>query len=117
MAAAFTSFPAASGLSRAKELIFSGRTIDAEEALRLGVADRTATAETLLDEAQAWAAVLANGSATALALGKTLLNQSFEMSVEATLKSGSQAQGICYTSTEHRESVPAFLQNRTPART
>ena len=97
------------GLARAKELIFSGRTVDADEALRLGIADRLAKPAALLDEARAWAAELSQGSATALALGKTILNQTFELSAEAVFGRGSQAQGICYTSTEHRASVMAFL--------
>lgn len=104
------------GLARAKELIFSGRTIDADEALRLGVADRKAATGTLLDEARAWAAELSSGSATALALGKTLLNASFEMSAHDMFRSGSQAQGICYTSAEHRQSVVAFLEQAAAAK-
>jgi enoyl-CoA hydratase/carnithine racemase len=104
------------GLARAKELIFSSRTINADEAVKLGVADRTAGAETLLDEARAWAAELSSGSATALALGKSLLNQSFEKSAEDLFRSGSQAQGICYTSTEHRESVISFLEKMSAAK-
>ncbi len=97
------------GLPRAKELIFSGRTVEAEEALLLGIADRIAKPEALLDEARRWARELSQGSPTALALGKTILNQTFELTAEAVFSSGSQAQGICYTSTEHRESVMAFL--------
>jgi enoyl-CoA hydratase/carnithine racemase len=98
------------GLSKAKELIFSGRRVDADEALHLGVADRLASPQTLLAEAQAWAAELSKGSRTALALGKSILNQSIEHSVEQIFAQGSQAQGICYTSTEHRESVRAFVE-------
>ncbi|ALM83628.1 enoyl-CoA hydratase/isomerase family protein [Bordetella sp. N] len=97
------------GLAKAKELIFTGRKVDAEEALHLGIVDRQATAENLLADAQAWAAELSKGSATALALGKTIINQTFEMSAEQVFAQGSQAQGICYTSTEHRDSVMAFL--------
>jgi enoyl-CoA hydratase/carnithine racemase len=97
------------GLVKAKELIFTGRKVELEEALRLGIADRKSAAETLVADAQAWAAELSKGSATALALGKTILNQSFELSAEQIFAQGSQAQGICYTSTEHRESVMAFL--------
>ena len=66
-------------------------------------------ADTLVADAQAWAAELSKGSATALALGKTILNQTFELSAQQVFAQGSQAQGICYTSTEHRESVMAFL--------
>lgn len=105
------------GLSRAKELIFSGRTVDADEALRLGIADRIAKPEALLDEARAWADELSRGSATALALGKTILNQSFELSSHDVFGQGSQAQGICYTSSEHRVSVEAFLDKSTQSRT
>ena len=97
------------GLPKAKELIFSGRKVDVDEAVALGIADRKTSAETLVADAQAWARELSRGSATALALGKTILNQSFESSAEQIFKQGSQAQGICYTSTEHRESVMAFL--------
>ena len=98
------------GLARAKELIFSGRTVEADEALRLGIADRITNPDSLLDEARRWAGELSQGSPTALALGKTILNQTFEHTAEAVFASGSQAQGICYTSTEHRESVMAFLE-------
>jgi enoyl-CoA hydratase/carnithine racemase len=97
------------GLSKAKELIFSGRKVELEEALDLGIADRRAQGENLVSDAQRWAAEMSKGSATALALGKTILNQSFELSAHQVFAQGSQAQGICYTSTEHRDSVMAFL--------
>lgn len=97
------------GLAKAKELIFTGRKLDVDEALALGIVDRKTSAEHLLDHAQAWAVELSKGSATALALSKTILNQSFELPAQQVFAQGSQAQGICYTSTEHRESVMAFL--------
>ena len=97
------------GLSQAKELIFTGRKVEVEEALQLGIVDRKSAADTLVADAQAWALELSKGSATALALGKTILNQSFELSAQQVFAQGSQAQGICYTSSEHRESVMAFL--------
>lgn len=97
------------GLPKAKDLIFTGRKVDLEEAVSLGIVDRKTTADRLLADAQAWAAELSKGSGTALALSKTILNQSFEMSAHQVFAQGSQAQGICYTSTEHRDSVMAFL--------
>ncbi|HEY1610869.1 MAG TPA: enoyl-CoA hydratase/isomerase family protein [Paraburkholderia sp.] len=97
------------GLPRAKELIFSGRQVDAKEAFTLGIADRLCAPSQLLDEARAWAAELSHGSATALALGKTILNQSFELSAQQVFAQGSQAQAVCYTSQEHRDAVHAFL--------
>jgi enoyl-CoA hydratase/carnithine racemase len=97
------------GLPKAKELIFTGRVVKADEAVALGIVDRKTSAETLVADAQAWAAELGKGSATALALTKTILNQSFELSSHDVFAQGSQAQGICYTSSEHRASVEAFL--------
>ncbi|UCU98547.1 enoyl-CoA hydratase/isomerase family protein [Acidovorax radicis] len=97
------------GLPKAKELIFTGRKVNVNEALAMGIVDRKTSAQTLVADAQAWAAELSKGSATALALGKTILDQTFEMSAQQVFAQGSQAQGICYTSTEHRDSVMAFL--------
>lgn len=104
------------GLPRAKELIFTGRTVKADEALALGIVDRKVPADTLLADAQAWAAELGRGSSTALALTKTILDQSFEMPAHQVFAQGSQAQGICYTSAEHRASVAAFLDKAAAAK-
>ena len=102
------------GLSMAKQLIFTGRKVDADEALSLGIADRKTAADTLVADAQAWARELSQGSATALALSKTILNQTFELPAQQVFAQGSQAQGICYTSTEHRDAVMAFLAKAAP---
>lgn len=104
------------GLSRAKELIFSGRTVAAREALALGIADRISSPAALLTDARAWASELSKGSAPALALGKAILNKSFELSADEVSALGSQAQGICYSTSEHRQSVAAFL-SKTAGRT
>jgi len=109
--------PRRTSLAMAKELIFSGRKVEADEALKLGIADRLSTSpDTLLTEAVTWAAELSKGSATALALGKTILNQTFELTADQVFAQGSQAQGICYTSSEHRESVLAFLAKAAVAK-
>ena len=97
------------GLARAKELIFSGRRVQADEALALGMVDRVAAPQALLAQARDWAAELSHGSSTALALSKTLLNQTYELSAEQSFAMSSQAQAVCYTTAEHRASVAAFL--------
>ncbi len=99
-------------LSMAKQLIFSGRRVDAAEALALGILDRQTTATALVADAQAWAAELSKGSGTALALSKTILNETYESTANQVFAQGSQAQGICYTSTEHRNAVLEFLAKK-----
>lgn len=97
------------GPAKAKELVFTGRKVSSDEALRLGIADRLTGTNSLLADAKAWATELSAASPTALALAKGILNKSYETGVHEIFAQGSQAQGICYTSTEHREAVQAFL--------
>lgn len=101
------------GLTKAKELIFSGRRVMAEEAISLGIADRLSGETTLIQEAAHWARELGAGSSTALALGKSILNQSSELSAQQMFAMGSQAQSICYTSEQHHAAVAAFLETNT----
>lgn len=97
------------GLTKAKELIYTGRSVQPDEGLAIGLVDRVVDHDDLLDETRRWALELSAGSATALALSKSILNNSFELTQAQVLAMGSQAQGICYTSAEHQASVAAFL--------
>ena len=97
------------GLSRAKELIFTGRKVDPAEALSLGMIDRVTSPDRLLDDARSWAVELSHGSSAALALSKAILDQTFESTMDQVFASGSQAQAICYTTAEHHQSVNDFL--------
>jgi enoyl-CoA hydratase/carnithine racemase len=100
------------GLPRAKELIFTGRRVAADEALKIGIADRVTGAETLLKDAHDWAVELSRGSPLALALSKSILDKTFELSEDQVFALGREAQAMCYTTAEHRTSVEAFL-NKT----
>jgi len=97
------------GLSRAKEMIFTGRAVSSAEALAIGLADRVSPAATLVHDAAAWARDLSRGSMAAIALTKGILDRTFETAEEQVFALGREAQAICYTTSEHRESVAAFL--------
>jgi enoyl-CoA hydratase/carnithine racemase len=97
------------GLSRAKEIIFTGRPVSSTEALAIGLADRVSPAATLVHDAAAWARDISRGSGAAIALTKAILDRTFETAEEQVFALGREAQAICYTTSENRESVAAFL--------
>lgn len=100
------------GLPKAKELIFTGRSVDAKEALAVGLADRISAADTLVADAVAWARELSAASAASIAFSKAILDRTFESTEEQMFALGREAQAVCYTTQEHRDSVEAFL-NKT----
>ena len=97
------------GLPRAKELIFTGRVVDAKEAFTIGLADRVTPADTLLADAVAWARDLTQGSGVSIAFSKAILDRTFESTEEHVFALGREAQAVCYTTDEHRGAVMAFL--------
>jgi enoyl-CoA hydratase/carnithine racemase len=101
------------GLPRAKELIFTGRSVPAEEALAIGLVDRLSPADHLLKNAHDWAVQLSQESSVAIALSKSILDRTFEMTEEQVLTLGREAQAICYTTSEHHDAVAAFLKKKS----
>jgi enoyl-CoA hydratase/carnithine racemase len=102
------------GLSRAKELYFSGELVDAEEAKRLGLVHRVVHAEALLDEARATARKLAERAPAALGLAKRLLNHAAHADVPSGVEMESLAQSVALKTADHREGVAAFREKREP---
>jgi len=97
------------GLPKAKEMIFTGRTVDAKEALTIGLADRMTSADRLVADTAAWARELSQGSQASIAFSKAILDRTFESAEEQVFALGREAQAVCYTTSEHRDSVTAFL--------
>jgi enoyl-CoA hydratase/carnithine racemase len=74
------------GVSRAKDLIFTGRQVAADEALRMGLVDRVVPRDDVLDEALSLAAGLASGPLVALAAAKAAIDDGLEGSLDAGLE-------------------------------
>ena len=98
------------GLPRAKELIFTGRLVDAKEALAIRLADRVTSPDMLIADAVAWARELSQASSTSIAFSKAILDRTFESTEEQIFALGREAQAVCYTTAEHRDAVTAFLE-------
>jgi len=102
------------GLTRAKDLVFTGRTIGAREAERMGMITRAVPAEALEEETRKMAQELAAGPTMAMGIAKRLLNQSYESDFETLLRMENSNQALLRLSGDHREGVKAFFEKRKP---
>lgn len=100
------------GLLRAKELVYSGRRVDAREALSMGLVNRV-VADDMLDEvALAHARELAKGPTFALGMAKKMFKMMYQPDLETVLDAEAWAQGLALLSDDHREGVRAFFEKR-----
>ena len=102
------------GQGRASELLFTGRSMSAEEGERWGFHNRLVPADRLLDEAQALARSLADGPGFAHGITKTQLNNEWAVSLETAIEMEAQAQAICMATNDFRRAFEAFAAKRKP---
>lgn len=100
------------GLARAKQLILTGHTLDASEALSIGLVDEVVAEAELLERANEFLGPIVRNSPLAVSLAKGLLDRSTETDIDAMFASTREAQAMCYTSAGHRSAVTRFM-NRT----
>jgi len=108
----FFLLPRIVGLQRAKEIVFSSRTINAEEAMALGIAYAIHDPDTLLGAAHALADRFALASTEAIGMAKTILNQSFHSDQHAMAEMESYAQAVAMDSAYHLDAVQRFLDKK-----
>ncbi|MGQ0847701.1 MAG: enoyl-CoA hydratase/isomerase family protein [Actinomycetota bacterium] len=102
------------GLQRAKELALTGRAVEADEALEMGLVLEVVEPDSLLGRVEELAAALLGGAPVAQMLAKRALNRAFELSFEQGLAEEGQSQAICFTTDDAREGVAAFVAKRPP---
>ncbi|MEU9862950.1 enoyl-CoA hydratase-related protein [Streptomyces sp. NPDC047971] len=101
------------GPQRAKELMFFGDAVTAQEARELGLVNRVVPAEELEKTAREWAERLAQGPTRALALTKQLVNASLDVDRSAAFAAEAAAQEINMTTRDANEGVASFVERRT----
>jgi 2-(1,2-epoxy-1,2-dihydrophenyl)acetyl-CoA isomerase len=100
------------GLAKAKELMFFGDDVSAEEALRLGLINRMVPAADLAKETAEWAARLATGPTKAIGLTKWLLNRSLSSDRETSFQEEAMAQELINQTEDAREGMTSFMERR-----
>jgi enoyl-CoA hydratase/carnithine racemase len=102
------------GQGRAAELLFTGRTMSAEEGERWGFFNRLVAPDALEKDAIAMAQKLAEGPTFAHMMTKTMLGQEWSMSLEQAIEAEAQAQAICMQTQDFRRAYEAFIAKGTP---
>ena len=106
--------PRVIGQGRAAELLYTGRTMTAEEGERWGFFNHLVGADGLDAAALDQARRLAAGPRFAHAMTKTMLNQEWSMSVEQAIEAEAQAQALCMQTRDFRRAYEAFVARATP---
>ena len=97
------------GHGRASELLYSGRSMSAEEGHRWGFYNFLATTDELALEARKLAERLSNGPTFAHGVTKTMLRQEWNMAPDQALEAEAQAQAICMQTEDFRRAYMAFM--------
>jgi len=102
------------GKGKAKELMYTGDMIDAEEAERIGLVNRVVAKEELLDTARQLALKIAGKSQSAVRLIKEAVDNGMEMDLIRAFAYEADLFGLCFATEDQKEGMRAFLEKRQP---
>jgi enoyl-CoA hydratase len=102
------------GSARAKEIVLTGEPISAEEALRIGLANRVLEPETLLETAVGVGEAIAKKGPVAVAQAKRVLTEAQDADLRVANALEQSAFGVAFASEDRIEGMDAFLEKREP---
>ncbi|MBV7255337.1 enoyl-CoA hydratase family protein [Pacificimonas sp. WHA3] len=102
------------GQGRAADLLFSGRSMSAQEGEAWGFFNRIVPANDLLAEAQSYARTLVAGPNFGHMMTKTMLMQEWSMSIEQAIEAEAQTQAICMQTADFERAFHAFVKKEKP---
>lgn len=102
------------GVKRAKQMLFTGERISAQESYRIGIANKIVPNGACLDEAKAWAEKLVSKSPSAITTIKRLVNVGLNMDMNSALAFEAENFGTLSTHRDFKEGMSAFLEKRKP---
>jgi enoyl-CoA hydratase len=101
------------GVARAKELVLTGKIINANEAEFIGLVNHVAPDRELMDQAEETARLVARQGPSAVRLAKKILNISSKLADEL-IATDIEAFATCFETEEHIEGINAFIEKRKP---
>lgn len=102
------------GKGKAKELIFTGEMIDANEAYRIGLVNKVVPPEELVETCKKMARKILGNSPIAVLQSKKAINEGLQMSLDHGLKYEAEAWLVNYATEDRNEGLSAFLEKRKP---
>jgi enoyl-CoA hydratase len=102
------------GSGRAKEMIYTGKIVNAEEAEKIGLINRVVPHEKLMDEAMKLARQIVKGPAS-IHFAKKSMFEASQLPFREALKTDSKIYGEVYKTKDFKEGVTAFLEKRKPS--
>jgi enoyl-CoA hydratase/carnithine racemase len=99
------------GPSRAKDLIFTGRFVKADEALAIGLVDRVVPAESVYDEALAWAGQFVAGATYALRAAKVSIDRGLEVDLDTGLEIERQEFAALFATEDRTLGMRSFVEH------
>jgi len=100
------------GKGMAKKLIFSGEVIDSDEVLRTGLIEKIIPADDLLNEALSFAEKIANNSRPAIAFSKNSIENGYDTDLKTAIQIEADNFALCFTTSDQKEGMSAFLEKR-----
>jgi enoyl-CoA hydratase len=100
------------GTGMAKELIYTGKIIKADEALRIGLVNRVVEVDKLMEEAKNLAETIAANAPIAVKLSKTAINRGVQCDIDTALMYEAEAFGECFSTADQKEGMTAFVERR-----
>ena len=102
------------GATRAKELLFTGEFIDAQEAYRMGLVNRVVAVDHLMEETRALAQKLAKNPPLSIQYAKRAVNRGLQLDMTSALDYEAHCASILYASEDRKEGMQAFKEKRKP---
>ena len=100
------------GMAKAKELIFTGEMIDANEAYKIGLVNKVVKQEDLMDEAYNMANKILKNGQHAVKYSKEAINKGCQVDIDTGLSIESSLFGLCFATNDQKEGMSAFVQKR-----